>query len=154
MHNDQVPRIVIVDDDPADAYVLKRAISNSSIVLDVKTLVDGAAFVDFYSSEESNSATNRRQLFLLDINMPMLNGFEALAALNELKMPRHSPIIMFSTSSVHSDVARAYELGVNGYVKKPSAIEEAENTMVALNLFWLKTNIAAGFRYIPEQSGF
>jgi DNA-binding NarL/FixJ family response regulator len=50
---------------------------------------------------------------------------------------------MFSTSSEPADVKLAYELGVNGYVKKPSSIEEAERIVTALNAYWLKTNIAA-----------
>jgi two-component system response regulator len=142
MANEAISRIVIVDDDPDDAYMLQRAITNAAISTEVKILDDGAAFVDFYSSDHEIDQTQRRQLVLLDINMPILSGFEALHALEEMGARRHAPILMFSTSCEPVDVTRAYELGVNGYVKKPCTVEEAQRTVVALNAFWLETNIA------------
>jgi CheY-like chemotaxis protein len=137
---------VIVDDDPADAYVLQRVLFNIALPLEVAVLADGAAFIEFYSENQHQEGSHRRQLVLLDINMPIMNGFEALIALNKSGVPRHTPILMFSTSCEECDVTKAYELGVNGYVKKPSAIAEAETMMSALDAYWLRTNVAMGFR--------
>jgi CheY-like chemotaxis protein len=151
MANQYASRIVIVDDDPADAYVLQRAIANAAILTEVKVLGDGGAFVDFYAGDRELDRAQRRQLVLLDINMPILSGFDALKALNELSAVRHAPILMFSTSCEPVDVARAYDLGVNGYVKKPATIEEAESTVLALSAYWLKTNIPAGQRAAADN---
>ncbi len=141
MANDEIPRIVIVDDDPADTYIMQRALAHSDTPVDVELLMDGQAFLDFYAAVPHRSQPSRHQLVLLDVNMPVLNGFDALRALKEMGTPHHTPIIMFSTSSEPDDVSRAYNLGVNGYVKKPSSIEDANLLAVALNSYWLKQNI-------------
>lgn len=141
MPDDILSRVVIVDDDPADAYIVKLALANTALPVEVKLLEDGGAFVDYYSGFENDDLAQHRQVVLLDINMPILSGFEALASLNDMGAQRHAPILMFSTSCEPIDVVRAYRLGVNGYVKKPSTIEQAEATMRALTSYWLKTNI-------------
>jgi CheY-like chemotaxis protein len=134
-------RLVIVDDDPDDVYIIRRAIAQADLPVEVALLPDGQAFVDFYAA--GAAPAQPRQIVLLDINMPVLTGFDALRTLGEIGAPRHTPIVMFSTSAEPDDVARAYGLGVNGYVKKPGTIEEATALVVALDAYWLKSNIAA-----------
>lgn len=141
MSNDPKPRIVMVDDDPADTYIIRRALTQAAVDVDIELLLDGQAFVDFYSSREERSRTRGHQLVLLDINMPLLNGFDALRAITDMAVPRHTPILMFSTSSEPEDIALAYHLGVNGYVKKPGTIDEAATVAAALDAYWLRTNI-------------
>lgn len=143
MSGDLKPRIVMVDDDPADTYIIKRALMQASVDVDIELLLDGQAFVDFYADSAERSRARARQLVLLDINMPLLNGFDALRAITDMAIPRHTPILMFSTSSEAEDIALAYHLGVNGYVKKPGTIEEAAMVATALDAYWLKTNIGA-----------
>ena len=142
MSREQSARIVIVDDDPADTYVMRRAFAKAAIPAEIDLIADGQAFVDFYAGSTNDAPAPTRQLVLLDINMPILNGFDALRALDAMGVARHAPILMFSTSSEPDDIARAYDLGVNGYVKKPGTIEEAETLAVALDAYWLKANIA------------
>jgi CheY-like chemotaxis protein len=135
-------RLVIVDDDPADAYVVRRAVAKVAPALDVAFLPDAQAFVDFYTDDNENGRTARSQIVLLDINMPVMTGFDALRLIAERGARRHTPIIMFSTSSEPDEVARAYSLGVNGYVRKPHSIEDAEALVVALDAYWLSMNIS------------
>ena len=137
------PRIIIVDDDPDDAYIVQRALTVASIPVDVELIDDGQKFVDFYSADQNGSSFYRRQLVLLDINMPVLTGFEALRSLRRAAIVFHTPILMFSTSSEPTDVRLAYDLGVNGYMKKPNSIEEAGKIVSAINAYWLNTNIVA-----------
>ncbi len=137
------PRVIIVDDDPDDTYIIKRALAAAALPVCIEVIEDGQSFVDFYCSNTDGSSRFTRQLVLLDVNMPVLSGFDALRTLRTAGALRHTPILMFSTSSEPADVKLAYELGVNGYVKKPSSIEEAERIVTALNAYWLKTNIAA-----------
>lgn len=132
-------RLFIVDDDADDIYLVKRAISLIDLPINVAAYNDGQEFVNaMHASAEAEHA--ERRLALLDINMPRLNGFEALRSLTKLNA-RNMPIVMFSTSREQIDIDEAYRLGANGYVGKPNSVEEAGELVRALYSYWLVENI-------------
>jgi DNA-binding response OmpR family regulator len=79
-------------------------------------------------------------LLLLDINMPLVSGLEVLEWVRSQKALRGVPALMLSSSSQASDIRRAYELGANGYLVKPSALAKLLSMVEAVRDYWLLQN--------------
>ncbi|GAB3319737.1 hypothetical protein GCM10027299_12560 [Larkinella ripae] len=75
---------------------------------------------------------------LLDLNMPLMSGFEVLEKLRADPRYNLMPVLIFSTSNAQPDIDRAYELGANSYVKKPASFTEYKAVVEDLCNFWLR----------------
>jgi len=63
-------------------------------------------------------------LILLDWNMPVMNGLEALIRIQEMKLHRQIPVLMISTESEKAKIEQALRAGARGYLSKPFTSEE------------------------------
>ncbi|HKL39547.1 MAG TPA: response regulator, partial [Cryomorphaceae bacterium] len=77
-------------------------------------------------------------LILLDINLPIYSGHEVLQEIKEALDLKKIPIIMLTTSSSQSDIAKAYEHHCNSYVNKPLEVEEFMQAILKIEAFWLQ----------------
>ena len=105
------PRILVAEDDDVMRYTVKRIIEQHYDV--IGEAADGQAVLEL--AEEL-----RPDVIVLDISMPVLNGFEAARRIRE-RMP-DARIVMVSSHSTPYDVEQAFHIGVQGYVFKASAI--------------------------------
>ena len=79
----------------------------------------------------------RAALVLMDINMPRMNGLEALAEIKADPRLASTPVVMFSTSPDDDDVRRAYALGASSYVVKPVGLPELVQAVNLMCTYWL-----------------
>ena len=79
----------------------------------------------------------RAALVLMDINMPRMNGLEALAEMKADPRLASTPVVMFSTSPDDDDVRRAYALGASSYVVKPVGLPELVQAVNLMRTYWL-----------------
>lgn len=117
--------VVVVDDDEIDRYVIKRVLQASGVDANLVEYTDGKAFVDVIQDEQK-----RREQFgtpppsilvFLDINMPIMDGFEVLSTLEKMDLnDEYLFITMYSSSSHAEDKTQALgqELVVD-YIVKP-----------------------------------
>lgn len=127
------PSILIIDDDEMDRYLLKRMISKADIASEVFEQANGKNAISFLSDIDTNRVLYQDDfpplLIFLDINMPIMNGFEFLEEFSALRqqIPEHisSVFIMFTSSERDEDKEKsdAYEF-VKGYVSKDKFSEE------------------------------
>jgi CheY-like chemotaxis protein len=124
---------LIIDDSEADRYILKRLIKKTGISEHIYEKENGQDALDFLADYEVNFKANPEQfppiLIFLDINMPIMDGFEFLEEFEKLqKMHDYSGsvLIMFTSSEREDDKAKALAYGfVKGYLyKMPSSAEE------------------------------
>ena len=133
----RLPVIAIVDDDPADVHALRHAFKIIGFDVSFVVISSGVEFVDSLEDMFCDEASpNRPDLVFLDINMPIMNGLETLRTLRLQKSGRKLPIIMYSTSSDHSDIERAYELGANSFVVKPHSLAGLKALAEKARMFW------------------
>ena len=109
-------RIVVVDDDPTVIELVRSAFADTSF--EFESFANGKEFVD-------SSAVDNADLILLDLNMPIMGGFEVLQHLDQPNA-RH-PIIILSALSKRETVLQALELGVTSYLTKPIQPSELRN---------------------------
>lgn len=130
--------ILIADDD--DSYVdLVRKASESAIGSEVKFkhVTDGQHMIDYLeSSKKHDKDYPRPQIILLDLNMPKMNGFQALERLKTDPQLNEIPVVVFTSSSTQADISNIYALGGNSYVTKPGGFHELKQVIHGIVSYW------------------
>jgi CheY-like chemotaxis protein len=123
-----------VEDDPSDAFFFTRALGNRS----KKVVVHWAQSGQQGIAHLADNSKTRPHLIICDIKMPTMTGFEFLQWLRGSSF-RRIPVVMLSGSVLMEDVNRAFHLGANAYVGKPTAADELLKTMNRIIEFWCET---------------
>ena len=108
---EEKPQILLVDDSEMNRLILAEILQGDYRILEAK---DGRECMDALQAEAGNLA-----LVLLDINMPVMDGFEVLKAMNANHTIEDIPVIMISSDDSDDAIRRSYELGASDYVNRP-----------------------------------
>jgi CheY-like chemotaxis protein len=129
--------ILIVDDDPDEANLIKRAALSLHPKLPVLTVFSAKELTDYLDRHERYAHREdypHPALILLDLRMPGMNGFEVLEWLKD--HPPHStiPVIVASSFDRQRDIRKSYQLGARTFLSKPITPEKIRNAIRALRL--------------------
>lgn len=127
--------IIIADDNPGDRLLAVKALRKGGIDNPVLEVEDGQQLLDLLRGD---TPLGRRVVVFLDINMPRMNGIEALAALKADPQLKRIPVVMLTTSEADIDLLRAYDLGANSYLSKPVSFAEFLPRMQQLGSYWVQ----------------
>jgi CheY-like chemotaxis protein len=134
--------ILICDDDEDDRMLSKQALEEAHVSNDVRFVEDGEQLLDYlYQRGEYAGETGtapRPGLILLDLNMPKMDGREALKLIKGDKTLHDIPIVVLTTSGLDQDIVRSYQLGVNSFIKKPVTFSGLVEAMNVLGRYWLE----------------
>jgi CheY-like chemotaxis protein len=111
--------VYLVDDDLDDLELVQEALKINSYKGPVNTLLNGAELLS-----KLNNPTTRPDVILLDLNMPLVNGFQALMEIKSNPRLRDIPVIVVTASSKKEDELRCFELGCNFFYTKPTAMDD------------------------------
>lgn len=115
--------ILLVEDEPADAHLLRVALSESQVAAEVEHVVDGREALEYLRRQGGRFLLARRpDLILLDLNMPRMDGREFLAEVRDDPSLRSIPVVVLSTSAVDRDILAARRLGAAGYIVKTADV--------------------------------
>jgi CheY-like chemotaxis protein len=129
--------ILLVEDEPADANLVRLALKESKVYCQLHHVFDGVEALDFlHHSGTENSDTPLPDLILLDINMPRMNGCEFLTVLKQDLTLNSIPVVVLTTSDVERDVIASYKLGAAGYITKPMDIDQFIDAIRQLDNYW------------------
>jgi len=117
---DEIP-ILVVDDDEIDRRSMRRAFDKLGMLGQVEFANGGAAGIDHLLQKLLSKQLERPYLIVLDINMPCINGFDFLEMIREDAQLRNSCVFIMTTSLDATDIGRAYDLDVAGYLIKDCA---------------------------------
>jgi CheY-like chemotaxis protein len=139
--------ILIVEDNPDDVFFLKRAFAQTAIAAPVVVLSDGGAAIDYLAG--TGGFADRLQhplpaLMLLDLKLPRASGFDVLAWLRQQPSLKRLPVVVLTSSKDDDDVNRAYDLGVNSYIVKPSGLAQIGEVARQVESYWLRLNQRPG----------
>lgn len=126
--------ILIADDDPDDRMMAKDALEESHLANDLRFVEDGEELLDYLYQRGKYNKTNapRPGVILLDLNMPRMDGREALKVIKADSELRRIPVVVLTTSKAEEDIYRTYDLGVNSFVTKPVMFESLVDVMKTL----------------------
>lgn len=135
--------LLIVDDAETDAFLLKKAFETRSPHLVVRSFDSGEDTLEFLKISLL-AETSLPRVILLDINMPVLSGYDVLKVIKSEKKLAHIPVVMFSTSEIEGDIIKSYELGANAYIQKPSGFDLLLELVDDFSAFWFGAARYAG----------
>jgi CheY-like chemotaxis protein len=126
--------ILMADDDMEDVALAKEIFVEKNASINFQSVKDGESLIDFLHAKNNNKAPD---LILLDLNMPRMDGREALKEIKTHSDFCKIPVTVFTTSQSRNDIEKAYTLGANCYVIKPTAFKDWEKTINAISNFWM-----------------
>lgn len=115
---ENAPSVWIVDDDEDDQLMIQAAFKEVIFPLAIKPLADGNDVLP-----QLEKALSLPKLILLDLNMPLKNGFDVLAELRAIAAYRTLPIVVLTTSDNEVDKQKSFALGANGFLTKPCSLK-------------------------------
>lgn len=128
--------ILLLEDEPADAFLVKMALKEGKILANLQHVTDGREGLDFLQKTDKYKTASRPDLILLDLNMPRMNGYEFLKKIKADAEFNDIPIVVLTTSDVESDVVRSYKLGAASYMSKPVDMEKFISAIHQLGNYW------------------
>jgi two-component system response regulator len=129
--------ILLIEDNPSDVELTKRALAKSRIANELVVAEDGEAALEYLWREGPYELP---ALALLDLNLPRLSGIEVLRRIRAEARTRRLPVVILTSSKEEQDLAAGYDLGVNSYIRKPVDFNQFVQCIEQLGLYWLVLN--------------
>jgi CheY-like chemotaxis protein len=128
-------QIALVEDNPADAEMLKVALQEVGSAVDIVVLQNGVEALE-YLLANGQSGPQPCDLLILDLNLPLLSGMEVLQRIRAVESLKTLPVVIMSGSKNVEEIRRCYALGANAYVYKSTHLNEIYETAKKLMDFW------------------
>ncbi len=133
--------ILMADDDADDRQLTHEAFVESRLANDLRFVEDGEQLMDYLKrrGKYADPATSPRPgLILLDLNMPRMDGREALKAIKADPDLKRIRVVVMTTSKAEEDIYRSYNLSAASYITKPVTFEALVETIRVLGKYWLE----------------
>lgn len=129
--------ILLVEDEEPDVELVRQALKRSKLANNLHRAANGREALSFLRREPPFEDAPRPDLVLLDLNMPIMNGQDALAEIRQDPALSRLPVVVMTSSDRDEDVARSYDLHANCYVRKPLDLNEFMKIVGNIEEFWL-----------------
>jgi len=133
--------ILIVDDDENDIFFVQRAFTEINVHCTFQVLKNGQAVVDYLQGHGEYANREKHPLpmmILMDLKMPIMDGFQVLEWLRARPGIKVIPTIVFSSSDLPADITRAYALGANSFMTKSVTYDGLLLKLQTLSQYWLE----------------
>jgi len=140
-HRTKTVTILVADDDPDDRTLTREAFEAAHVANDLRFVEDGEELLDYlqrrgkYSNAESAPWPS---IILLDLNMPRMDGREALRAIRADARLRGIRVVVMTTSKAEEDILRSYDLSAASYITKPVTFDALVEVVRSLGRYWLE----------------
>jgi CheY-like chemotaxis protein len=131
----------MADDDADDREMAQDALHQSRLLNELRCVEDGEELLDYLHRRGAFAPpveAPRPGIILLDLNMPRMDGREALKEIKEHPEFKRIPIIVLTTSKAEEDIYRTYDLGVNSFISKPVTFDGLVEVMKAVGRYWFE----------------
>ena len=134
---EQPVKILLVEDNPADARLLQEIFKESKIYNKLHVVEDGVEALAFLRQEGKYINESLPDFILLDLNLPKKNGREVLEEIKTDEILKQIPVLILTTSQTEEDIIQAYDLRANCYITKPTDISQFIEAIKSVGEFWL-----------------
>lgn len=135
--------ILLVEDNPDDAALTTRALSQGNLGNDVVLARDGVEALDYLFGTGAHAGRDPRRLpvvMLLDLKLPKIDGLEVLERVRADERTKLLPVVILTSSREEQDLMAGYRLGANSYVVKPVDFGSFVDAVRQLGLYWVLLN--------------
>lgn len=133
-------RVLLVEDDPDHAELVRRGLEECCSGLDLVHLEDGEAALAYLHARDAPGSPERPHLILLDLRLPRVDGLEVLREIKSSPDLSDIPCVVLTTSRAEGDMVKAYRLHANSYLVKPGSYESFAALMGEIERYWLRQN--------------
>jgi two-component system response regulator len=133
--------VVLAEDDEDDRELINDALLNSGFAVRTRFVGDGRELLDYLRTDRDGGGEVTRDapwpsLILLDLNMPRMDGREALAEIKSDPGLRRIPVVVLTTSNDQEEVGAAYDLGASAFITKPVTYAGLLEAMGTVAKYW------------------
>ena len=135
--------ILLVEDNPSDVGLTRRALAKSHVANALVVAEDGQEALDYLfgtGAYAGRDVTQLPALVLLDLKLPRVEGLQVLRRIRAETLTRRMPVVILTSSKEEQDLATSYDLGVNSYIRKPVDFTQFAQAIEQLGLYWLVLN--------------
>jgi CheY-like chemotaxis protein len=135
--------ILLVEDEPSDVFLMKRALKGAQILNPLQVACDGQQAIDYLSG--AGKFSDRTQfpipsIVFLDLKLPYKSGFDVLGWIRGQSNLEQTLVMVLTSSSEERDIAQCYKLGARTFLVKPPTPAMLLELMVSLKDFWVTHN--------------
>ncbi|ATC85548.1 MULTISPECIES: response regulator [Pseudoalteromonas] len=133
--------ILMADDDEDDRLLTQDALAESRVLNELHFVEDGVELLEYLERKgkfEDKTVSPRPGLILLDLNMPRMDGREALEAIKANPNLKGIPVVILTTSKQEEDMVKGYNLGAASYITKPVTFDGLVDLMKTLGKYWVE----------------
>lgn len=133
--------ILMADDDADDRLLAQDAMQESRVLNELHFVEDGVQLLSYLRGDDAFSDRTLYPmpgLILLDLNMPKMDGREALAEIKADPRLRRIPVVILTTSKAEEDMVKGYDLGAASYITKPVTFDALVELMRTLGKYWVE----------------
>ncbi len=137
----KVIHILMAEDDSDDRLLVTEAFEEKHVANSLAFVEDGEDLLDYLNQREKYKDSKkfpRPDIILLDLNMPRMDGREALKVIKADPKLRGIPVIVLTTSQAEQDVLMSYDLGASSFITKPVTFEGLAEVLGALDQYWVQ----------------
>lgn len=134
--------ILVAEDNKYDRMILQQAFAELDLSVSLHFVGNGQDVLDYLNRRNAYAAeasSPRPALILMDLNMPRMDGHEALKAIRADEALRMLPVVVLSTSDNPKQIAQAYANGVNAFMTKPGPYDDFVKLMQGFGTYWLQS---------------
>ncbi len=134
--------VLLVEDDPGDQKLVKRALANLEMPNELYVAASGEEALEYLQrSKSGNAESPRPNLILLDLNMPGMGGKEFLRRIKADDDLCSIPVVVLTVSDAEIDIQESYKLKAAGYVQKRASSKEFQKVVGELAKYWFETSL-------------
>ncbi len=134
--NGKTATLLIVEDDELDLMGIQRALKELKINNPMARAKDGLEALDMLKGQNGHEKLSKPYIILLDLNMPRMDGVEFLEAIRKDENLKRSVVFVLTTSDADTDIMRAYNYNIAGYIVKSDAKESFKEAISLLDTYW------------------
>jgi len=142
--------ILLVEDNPNDVELTKRALMKNKVLNKLIVAEDGVEALDYLFNTGIYDGMDNKlpTLILLDLKLPKIDGLEVLREIRNNPRTKRLPVVVLTSSKEDQDLIGSYDLGCNSYIRKPVDFRQFIEAVQNLGLYWLILN-----ELPPEHQG-
>lgn len=114
-------KILLVEDNPADVFLIEEALRTHDVTFDLTWFNDGEQAIEMLQSTDHSAVPD---MVLLDLNLPKVDGKEVLAQIRGMSSFENTPVAILTSSDSPRDREETKRLGASCYIKKPPTLDE------------------------------
>ncbi|RZL46637.1 MAG: response regulator [Pedobacter sp.] len=130
---DKKINLLVIDDDDINIFIIKKIVDKTGFDIEMTSKSNGQQAVEFLQTAITNQ-TAFPDLILIDINMPVMNGWEFVEAYTKLEVPKDVDLYILSSSVYENDIEKTKSYtNVKGFISKPLSMERLIELLKDLN---------------------